>query len=665
MKRLLSLMVAVVSVFMVGFTTVKAVEAPKNVNVYGDDSRTWFGKKGDDRWSTVKTTTIGGKTYYAFCLDSGKLLYSGTMTLDTSLYANKNQAVSRIVNKAIQLGLGTGSNKWGLTDTQLYGVTQTVVWKTVHGTGTDGYTSEFQKWISDNKYQEVFNTLEAAVNEGTYTPSLDITGNDGMKEEGKYLVSNEFTISSNVTGLTLTVNGGEVSVNGSWSKGNVTVKNGDVIKVRVVKPSDESGSVSVKVSVKSGDITSYNTYFYGKAPAGSQNLGVVIPTTTNLSSDITVTGKYTNKKKNTTLKVSKTDATNQKEVPGAHLRIVDLNDKEIVSWVSTDKVTEIGSDKVKVGVMYKLIEDVAPEGYVAVHNEFAFVLNADGTVTTCDLSKNDKECVEMSKEDILNITNEPTKLNVSKTDATGQEELDGAEMKVYEVGKDQPFDSWTSKKGVQHKIEKLVIGKIYRLEEVSSPVGYDKLTVNIYFRLDENGKTELCSVKNDDVNTAVCGSNKTVGQDGATYAEMNGEILVIKNYPSKTTKLVISKRDFATDEEIEGAHLQILDENGNIVAEWDSTKEPHMIDTLAPGVYYLVETLPSSNYNPEMIILGNPTSKYRFEIVEGETTKIDVYNKLIGVPKTGINAASIYTLGGLVMLIGAGTVVIAKRKENI
>ena len=92
----------------------------------------------------------------------------------------------------MQLGLGTGSNKWGLTDTQFYGITQTVVWKAVHGTDTDGYTSEFQNWISENGYQNVFSTLWAAINEEIYVPSLDINGNDGMKEEGKYLVSNEW-----------------------------------------------------------------------------------------------------------------------------------------------------------------------------------------------------------------------------------------------------------------------------------------------------------------------------------------------------------------------------------------------------------------------------------------------------------------------------------------
>ena len=51
-------------------------------------------------------------------------------------------------------------------------------------------------------------------------------------------------------------------------------------------------------------------------------------------------------------------------------------------------------------------------------------------------------------------------------------------------------------------------------------------------------------------------------------------------------------------------------------------------------------------------------------IIDYQDQTVTLTVKIVGA-KTGINAASIYTLGGLVMLIGAGTVVIAKRKENI
>ena len=46
-------------------------------------------------------------------------------------------------------------------------------------------------------------------------------------------------------------------------------------------------------------------------------------------------------------------------------------------------------------------------------------------------------------------------------------------------------------------------------------------------------------------------------------------------------KLVeIVKTDLVTGEEIEGAELQVIDAEGNIVDEWTSTKEPHKVPGL-------------------------------------------------------------------------------------
>ena len=35
--------------------------------------------------------------------------------------------------------------------------------------------------------------------------------------------------------------------------------------------------------------------------------------------------------------------------------------------------------------------------------------------------------------------------------------------------------------------------------------------------------------------------------------------------------------DAATREEIEGAELKVIDEDGNVIDEWTSTKEPHKV----------------------------------------------------------------------------------------
>lgn len=47
---------------------------------------------------------------------------------------------------------------------------------------------------------------------------------------------------------------------------------------------------------------------------------------------------------------------------------------------------------------------------------------------------------------------------------------------------------------------------------------------------------------------------------------------------------------------MEGAKLQILDKDGEIVEEWVSTKEPHKVYALEPGEYILHEEAAPEGY---------------------------------------------------------------------
>ena len=63
----------------------------------------------------------------------------------------------------------------------------------------------------------------------------------------------------------------------------------------------------------------------------------------------------------------------------------------------------------------------------------------------------------------------------------------------------------------------------------------------------------------------------------------------------------IVKTDLVTGEEVEGAELKVIDEDGNIIDEWTSTKEAHIVKGLEEGKNYkLVEI----------------TAPYGFEIAE-------------------------------------------------
>ncbi|MCF0114244.1 MAG: Cna B-type domain-containing protein, partial [Erysipelotrichaceae bacterium] len=81
----------------------------------------------------------------------------------------------------------------------------------------------------------------------------------------------------------------------------------------------------------------------------------------------------------TSVKVSKVDVNNGKEVAGAHIQIIDKNSKVVEEWDSTTTPHEIKG--LITGETYILRETNAPTGYVTT-TDTTFILNADGSVDT-------------------------------------------------------------------------------------------------------------------------------------------------------------------------------------------------------------------------------------------------------------------------------------------
>ena len=535
-KKVVGFVFAFLVISVLGITKINADDF---LTVSADTS------KPEGWWINPQISLIkyGQDGNYVFCLDSEvNVDLNVPLKVDSSLYADKLDAVNKIITKAIELGLNSDKNQFGISKSDFYGVTQIAIWKAIHGEETYGYTNTFKNWILKNSYEDYLEMIYSGVNEKAKTYNVKLEGSDKLSESGNYMVSGDIKVKSiglsNDVVLTLSIDGGEVFYNGSWTKGNITVKNGDIIKVRTEKNSSVK-KYDILLSVKSEKfVNGYVTTFYRTKTDGFQNVGAFKPKYANVSTIMNLTGEFFEVKP---LKVSKTDATGQKELTGAKLTLKDSNGKIVTSWVSDENKIHYVND-LEIGAIYEIVEDYAPEGFRPLKNSIKFILNNDGSVTTCNIKKDSKgndECEAMSTEDILKIKNEVSKGNV-----------------------------------------------------------------------------------------------------------------------------VISKKDFTNGDELSGAHLQVLDVNGNVVVEWTSTDEPYKF-SLSPGKYVLVETLPSTNYNPEMIILGNRTSRYEFEVVDEKTTKIDVYNEIIEVPITGMDMTSLYIIGGLITLLGSSIVVVAKKKEII
>lgn len=244
----------------------------------------------------------------------------------------------------------------------------------------------------------------------------------------------------------------------------------------------------------------------------------------------------------TLFEFSKTDITGDKELEGAKLTVLD-GDKVVDTWTSSDKAHKI--EGLVVGKEYTLREEIAPEGYVKATD---IKFKVENTKEIQKVTMIDK-VVDMSKVDI------------------GGEEIEGAEIKVYDKETKEIVDEWTSTKEA-HIIKGLEESKTYILHEEVAPDGFVKAT-DVEF-------------------TVTCDK------------ETQHEKLV-----DKIVK--ISKTDLTNGEELEGAELEVTDEEGNVIDSWTSTKEAHIISGLEEGKTYT---------------LTEKTAPYGYEMTESITFKV-------------------------------------------
>ena len=274
----------------------------------------------------------------------------------------------------------------------------------------------------------------------------------------------------------------------------------------------------------------------------------------------------------TKLEISKTDLTNGKELPGAHLVIKDGNGNVVEEWDSTDKPHYV--EKLPIG-KYTLVETKPADGYVTAEN-VEFEIKDTPEIQT----------VEM-KDDV-------TKLEISKTDLTNGKELPGAHL-VIKDGNGNVVEEWDST-DKPHYVEKLPIGK-YTLVETKPADGY-VTAENVEFEIKDTPEIQTVEMKDD------------------------------------VTKLEISKTDLTNGKELPGAHLVIKDGNGNVVEEWDSTDKPHYVEKLPIGRYTLVETKPADGYvtaeSIEFEVKDTPeiqTVEMKDDVTKVEISKQDITTK--------------------------------------
>lgn len=193
----------------------------------------------------------------------------------------------------------------------------------------------------------------------------------------------------------------------------------------------------------------------------------------------------------------------------------------------------------------------------------------------------------------FDVENKTTDFEFNKTDVTGDKEVEGAQLTITDED-GNVVDQWTSD-GKVHSIEGLVVGKTYTLSETVTAKGYVKAT-DIKFTVKNSSELETVTMKDKQV------------------------------FVSKTT---------VGGEEVTGAHMQIIDEDGNIIDEWYSEGKSHIANGLEEGkTYTLHEDLSPLGFN-----LAND---FTFEVTkEKENQTVEMIDTVTEVNKTDVDGKAV------------------------
>lgn len=167
-----------------------------------------------------------------------------------------------------------------------------------------------------------------------------------------------------------------------------------------------------------------------------------------------------------------TDQSSESKVSGAQMKVTTKEGDEIDKWISGKEPHEIKG--LIVGKTYILLNTKPAKGYVTAKK-------VEFTV---------KNVVTTQKQEILT---DVTKLQISKTDASGKNQIAGAGLVILDKN-DQVVEKWTTDSKI-HYVEKLPVGS-YTIREEQTAKGY-VMRSDVSFELADTGKVQQVSMSNE------------------------------------------------------------------------------------------------------------------------------------------------------------------------
>jgi len=685
---LMSLIVIISSLFI---TTVKADTAPNSFTINASDLTLLYGANYLGQGSTLNFTYKKTTT--------GKIVYC-TEIHDSMTSTSETYTLSKETDAKFAYILANGYPNKSITGNSYkdYYITGLAIWYLIKP--NDSVFTYFNlsagtyKGVSSQVVKEVAKLVNAAKNYSYVNPTIKINNASStftLSSDKKYYVTSAMSVTTtggisnyNVS-LTSAPTGAIITDANGTQKTSFKTSESFIVKVPVASIKELTTNFSVNVS---GTGYVYTAYIYNPQVNAHQALmtGYSKPKTVSATANLKITIE-------TKAEILKIDATTNKALAGATLVLKDSNNKEVATWVTTTEAKVFTN--LKFG-KYTITETKAPNGYKVNGSPVTFEITSTNTSIKATF-KNYKE----------------GKTVISKIDATNSKELPGAHLELTKP--DGTKETWVS--GNEPKVfVNLPAGK-YTLKETIAPDGYILNEETITFTVDKDGNVEkpvvmknypegTVEISKQDATTGkelpgahleltrpdgtketwVSGNEphiiknlkpgkytlkETIAPDGYKLSEeivtfnvdKTGKVdkkPIMKNYPVGT--VFISKQDITTKEELYGAHLEVRNENGDLIEAWTSGKEPHKIEGLEPGKYYLTETIAPDGY-----ILSKESIE--FEVDEHGKVKdlVIMYNERIPdvpVPKTSSFKTITTSLIGLITMAFGAIMVIKNYKKN-
>ena len=284
-----------------------------------------------------------------------------------------------------------------------------------------------------------------------------------------------------------------------------------------------------------------------------------------------------------------------------------LKADELVTTVKTDKngKAAINTDLPIMSEGYNKAEDktgLNSGDYYFVEDKISNSYYIDKTPVDIHLEYKDAKTVKIKAE--VKKLNKATEVNLSKVKLTDNTELAGASLKITDEAGNEII-SWISGNADSIKITDKAYELGYRnlrAEMLNGNLVVNGLLQNKTYQMTEtrpaDGFVSAESIKFKLTEGNVNGEATTVvtviGNDGNESVQPENKVIM----KDDTTKVSFSKTAITGSRELPGCDLKIIDENGNVIKKWTSTKKPHVIDgkLVAGKTYKFTETRPKDGY---------------------------------------------------------------------